>query len=67
MSKAIKCDRCGNYSNCVTYKIDDIAFCKKEWSGTSLATYKSEFKPIDLCEDCLKSLGEWFNRGLDNA
>ena len=58
MAKAIKCDRCGTYTQ--TFDQEEFKFIVWE----SKAFFKNHINvPVDLCQNCLKELEDWFEPG----
>lgn len=72
MALAYKCDRCGQIFNIRDREGGEIILGKVSMWGTADVEYKglltgttktikNTAQTIDLCDDCLESLGEWFN------
>lgn len=73
MSKAMKCDRCGQYfdrqilseDHVICANISQMGNVKVErvthWFGAREVECSFTAELIDLCPDCLHSFGDWFN------
>lgn len=75
MSKIYKCDRCGSeILKKPKYEDDDIMLGRSKWLPdmkivrpgfmfTQTKKYECDYgaEIIDLCPECIESLGEWFN------
>lgn len=63
MSKAKKCDRCGKF-----YEKNAVMESKGSVRGSIIGGIKTATKEgrtdeeFDLCDDCIKSLGEWIKK-----
>lgn len=56
MAQAIKCDRCGTY----TQTFDQAEFQFIMWESKPF--FKNHINvPVDLCPKCLDSFGDWYN------
>lgn len=58
MSKAIKCDRCGTYTQ--TFNQEEFKFML--WESRSFFQKNHINVPVDLCQNCLKELEDWFEK-----
>lgn len=71
----IICDRCGREAPEPKYEEHDVCLgdaklvLERATEGAGLLHYKPKFavSPMDLCENCLVDLGEWFNEGRQEA
>ena len=58
MSKVIKCDRCGKYFDKFTSKRYIGGLCVR---GFRIITSAGNYKPYDLCENCVEDLYTFMN------